>query len=415
MKSPDVIIVGAGVAGLCCARHLHERGVECLLLESSDAVGGRVRTDQVDGFLLDRGFQVLLTAYPEAQRILDYEALDLKPFYPGALVRCQDQFARIADPFRQPLAGILGLFNPVGTLADKLRIAGLRRRVRRGSHEDLLRQPEQTTLAALQAAGFSPQIIERFFRPFLGGIFLERELETASNLFDFVFRMFSAGYAALPARGMGAISAQLAAGLPNDWVRTNSRVEAIVGQRLHLADGETLTAKAVVIATEEPTAAHLLGLESSGSREVSCLYFAAETPPVVDPVLVLNGTGAGPINNLCVPSQVAPGYAPANEALVSVTVLGAASADTEQAVRHQLVDWYGNQVETWRLLQTCHIPHALPKQRPFVPLDQSARTGEQFYICGDHRASASLQGAMYSGRKVAEAIGREWGLQVEGA
>ncbi|MFT5375826.1 MAG: phytoene dehydrogenase-like protein [Candidatus Latescibacterota bacterium] len=415
MKSPDVIIIGAGVAGLCCARHLHECGIECLLLESSDAVGGRVRTDLVDGFLLDRGFQVLLTAYPEARRVLDYEALDLKPFYPGALVRCASQFARMADPFRQPLAGILGLFNPVGTLADKLRMAGLRQRVRRGSHEDLLRQPEQTTLAALQAEGFSPQIIERFFRPFLGGIFLENGLETASGLFDFVFRMFSTGHAALPACGMGAISAQLAAGLPNDWVRTNSRVEAVVGHRLHLADGETLEAKAVVIAAEEPAAARLLGLDSSGSREVTCLYFAAEVPPVIDPILVLNGTGAGPINNLCVPSQVAPDYAPANEALVSVTVLGAASADTERAVRRQLVDWYGNQVEMWRLLQTYYIPHALPKQRPFLPLDQSARTGEQLYICGDHRASASLQGAMYSGRKVAELIGREWGLPVENA
>ncbi|MGY8825986.1 MAG: FAD-dependent oxidoreductase [Candidatus Latescibacterota bacterium] len=112
---------------------------------------------------------------------------------------------------------------------------------------------------------------------------------------------------------------------------------------------------------------------------------------------------------------MAPDYAPANEALVSVTVLGAASADTERAVRRQLVDWYGNQVEVWRLLQTYYIPHALPKQRPFLPLDQSSRTGEQLYICGDHRASASLQGAMYSGRKVAELIGREWGLPVEKA
>ncbi|MGB1719326.1 MAG: FAD-dependent oxidoreductase, partial [Candidatus Latescibacterota bacterium] len=169
----DVAIVGGGVAGLCCARHLQALGLECAVLEASDAVGGRVRTDAVDGFLLDRGFQVLLTAYPEAQAMLDYDALDLGSFYSGALVRCDGRFARIADPLRHPLDGIQSVFNGVGSPIDKMRVGLLRQRVLRGSWEDLFRQPLQSTAEGLRAEGFSPRMIERFFRPFLGGIFLE--------------------------------------------------------------------------------------------------------------------------------------------------------------------------------------------------------------------------------------------------
>ena len=400
----DVLIVGAGIAGLCCARHLQERGFECVVLEASDAPGGRVRTDIIDGFLLDRGFQVLLKAYPEARCMLDYVGLDLHLFYPGALVRCDERFARIADPLRQPLQGLLSLLSPMGTLRDKVRIASLRRWVCRGSEEDLLSPPYTTTLEALEAAGFSARIIERFFRPFLGGIFLESALQTPSSFFDFVFRMFSDDDAALPAAGMGAIPAQLAAQLPEGWLRKQSPVESVSESAVLLADGQTLRARIVVLATEASVAAKLLGQPLPQAQAVTCLYFAAPEPPVIEPLLVLNGSGNGPINNLCVPSQVAPTYAPDGTALVSVTLLGRAAADVEVEVRRQLRSWYGTAVETWKLIRSYDIDHALPVQKPFDPLDQPAAIDERLYVCGDYRASASLQGAMYSGRKVAAAI-----------
>lgn len=406
----DVAIVGGGVAGLCCARHLQALGLECAVLEASDAVGGRVRTDAVDGFLLDRGFQVLLTAYPEAQAMLDYDALDLGSFYSGALVRCDGRFARIADPLRHPLDGIQSVFNGVGSPIDKMRVGLLRQRVLRGSWEDLFRQPLQSTAEGLRAEGFSPRMIERFFRPFLGGIFLEGALETPLAMAHFVLRMFSSGTAALPARGMGAIPAQLAAALPAEWIQLNQRAASVDATGVSLEDGGRVAARAVVVATEGPAAAELLGLERPRSRSVTCLYFSTEEDPVGEPILVLNGEGNGPINNLCVPSRVHSSYAPDGSALVSVTVLDSAGDDVEAAVRQQLGDWYGQSVDQWELIHRCDIAHALPVQEPYAPLDQPVHSAEGLYVCGDHRDTASLQGAMLSGRRVAQALAADWKL-----
>ena len=172
----QVLIIGAGLAGLCCARVLHQAHIPFVILEASDGVGGRVRTDRVEGFLLDRGFQVLQTAYPEARRVLDYPALKLKPFYPGALVYFDGRLHRVGDPLRQPRHLFSTIFSPIGTLADKLRVARLRWQVSRGSIEDLFRRPETSTLAALRAQGFSDTMIERFFRPFFSGVFFDRNL-----------------------------------------------------------------------------------------------------------------------------------------------------------------------------------------------------------------------------------------------
>ena len=404
----DVAIVGGGVAGLCCARHLQLQGLQCAVLEASDAVGGRVRTDEIDGFLLDRGFQVLLTAYPEALAMLDYEALQLGSFYSGALVRCDGDFERIADPLRHPVDGLQSLFNPVGTWFDKVKVGLLRRRVLRGEWERLFRQPLQTTENALRAEGFSPLMIERFFRPFLGGIFLERALHTPVSMCHFVLRMFSLGTAALPAAGMGAIPVQIAGSLPADCLHLRRRVSSIRSTTAVTDDGEAVTARALVVATEGPAAAELLGIDPPGSRQVTCYYFAAPRPPMDSPTLVLNGEGRGPINNLCVPNLVCPSYAPADQALVSVTVLG--DGYVEDDVRRQLREWYGQKVDEWRLLHRYAIAHALPVQEPFAPLDQPERSAEGVYVCGDHRASPSLQGAMFSGRCTAEAILSDWGL-----
>ena len=178
---PRVLIVGAGLAGLACARRLQAAGISCQILEASDAVGGRVRTDRVDGFLLDRGFQVLLDAYPEARSVLDYAALNLSSFASGSLIRFGGRFHRVADPWRHPTSAIASLFAPVGTPADKLKVARLRRRLRSTALDQIFTRPESSTSAALVAEGFSAQMIERFFRPFLGGVFLDRTLETSSR------------------------------------------------------------------------------------------------------------------------------------------------------------------------------------------------------------------------------------------
>src|SRR5260370_11960286 len=321
-SSPDVLIVGAGLAGLCCARELQAKGVSFQILEASDGIGGRVRTDEVDGFLLDRGFQVLFTAYPEAKLCLDYSRLDLNPFFPGILSWYAGRMNKLLDPWRMPGAWKEAVQSAFGTLADKLRIARLRSRLRRTSIEEIFRRPERSTKEALASEGFSNEMIHHFFRPFLGGILLDGELKSSSRMSEFVLKMMSEGDASLPAGGMGAIPTQLSEKFPAATVRLNTRVEALHENELNLAGGETLRARATVIAAEGPSAAHLVGEVEPASRSVTCFYFAADESPVAEPILLLNGDGAGPINNFAVVSLVAPTYAPAGKHLVSVSVFG---------------------------------------------------------------------------------------------
>ncbi len=416
----DVIVVGGGLAGLACALRLQQEGIEVLVLEGSDRIGGRVRTESVNGFALDRGFQVYLTAYPEGRRVLDLDALRLKPFYPGALVRRGGRFHKVADPWRRPFDALASLASPVGTLGDKLRVRALRRRARGGTIEERMSAPQATALEALRGDGFSEPMIDAFFRPFLGGVFLERELATSSRMLEFVFRMFAEGDAALPAGGMQAIPEQLALRLPAGAVRTGTVVLAVDREGVTLTGGRRLPSRAVVIATEGPEAARLaggvLGSAFAPPRGVTCLYFAAPKPPVDEPILVLDGEGRGPVNNLCVPSAVQPTYAPAGASLVSASVLGVPAlgdAALEAAVLEQLMGWFGDLVRRWEHLRTFRIPYALPAATPaeLDPPSRPVRLREGLYLAGDHREGPSIQGALVAGRRAAEALIEDLGAR----
>jgi phytoene dehydrogenase-like protein len=409
MDDRPVIIVGAGLAGLRCAAVLERRGVPWQLLESQDGPGGRVRTDYVDGFQLDRGFQVLLTAYPQARAALDYDALDLRAFEPGALVRVDGRFRRVSDPLRRPTQALATLRAPVGGLGDKLRVARLRRRLRRMPEDQLWSRPERTTRDALADLGFGPTMIERFWRPLLAGIQLDDSLSTSSRMFEFVVKMLATGDNALPAAGIQAIPDQLAAALTPGRIRYGTTVVAVDAGGVWLEDGELVRGSRVVVATDGPTASRLVpDIEAPASNGVGCLYFAAERPPLDEPILVLNGEGEGIVNNLCVPSVVAPSYAPAGVSLISVSVLhGPAETEAlEAAVRDQLRSWFGRRVDTWRLLRRYDIPHAQPRQHPpalAVP-QRPVMLDDGILCCGDHRDNASINGALASGARAADAL-----------
>lgn len=365
MSNPDVLVIGVGLAGLTCDRHLHRHGLDMHVLEASDRVGGRVRTDTVDGFRLDRGFQVFLTAYPSARLELNYESLDLHAFYDGALVRYNGQFHRIADPYQHPLDGLRTLVSPIGTGADKLRVARMRRQLTRQSLPALLHKEERTTLRVLRERwGLSSSMIDRFFRPFFGGIFFDRSLGTSSRMFEFLFKMFAEGETVLPAGGMEQIPQHLRQTLPEGALHLNTPVERIEDQTVTLEGGKTLGAPALVVATEAPEADRLVGnVTPTTERSTVCVYYAAPDSPLDDPLLVLNGDGVGPVNNVAVPSDVAPGYAPEEKALVAAVVVGdpeESDDDLEHAVRQQLIDWFGLEAGGWRHLQTMRIPYALP-------------------------------------------------------
>jgi phytoene dehydrogenase-like protein len=399
----DTVIIGAGLAGLACACRLHAAGRSFVICEAADRVGGRVATDICEGYRLDRGFQVLLTAYPEARRLLDYEALDLRRFYPGALVRHGGKWHRVADPFRHPVDGLCGAFNPIGSFADKLRVGWSRL----GGFDFSKHPSDRTTLEALRAEGFSESMIERFFRPFLAGVFLEKQLDTTVRKLEFVMRNFARGDTVIPALGMAEIPRQIAAALPATAIRLNTRVAAIDDHGVHLEGGEILNAKAVIIATEAGGAERLLGRSDppAGSNGVTCLYFTAPSAPVSEPILLLNGEGGGPVNNLTVLSAVSPDYAPPGRHLISISVVdpgAAASPDLEERVRRQMVDWFGAGTKTWELLRIERITHAVPSQR--VAPAKPARLRNGLYQCGDHCGIASIDTALASGTAAAEAV-----------
>jgi phytoene dehydrogenase-like protein len=412
----DAVIVGAGLSGLCCALELQRRGIDATILDAADAPGGRVRTDVVDGFLLDRGFQVLLTAYPEAQNALDYAALDLKPFYPGALVHADGKLRKLADPLRKPSDLVESIFSPVATIADKVKIAELILKLKSGPVDRVFDEPEIETIDFLREHGFSEKVVERFFRPFFGGVFHDRDLRKSSRMFRFVLRMFATGDAALPAKGMGQISAQLADKLAPGTLRTNARVERLDNRAVTLSTGEIVRGRQIIVAAEGPEACRLLGdaLPPVESNAVTCLYFAAEKSPIDEPAIVLNGDGAqaGPVNNMCVPSLVSRDYAPAGAHLVSATVIGDPSEDDaslERDARAQLTKWFGGDVRKWRALRTYRIPHAQPALIPpaIDPHVRASRVRPGVHVVGDHRATSSINGAMLSGRLGAEAVAHD--------
>ena len=414
--SPEkpIIIIGAGMAGLTCANYLHRAGRPVVVLEASDAVGGRVRTDVTpEGFRLDRGFQILLTKYPEVQRLMDYGALDLRAFRSGAVIRLPNgRETTLKNPIQEPLAAFSALVAPIGTLADKLRIAAFAWGLRGRRAGELLANNAtnaESTLALLRRYGWSERIINAFFRPFFGGVFLDRSLNAAGNFFEFVFQQFVEGDAAVPNLGIQQIPEQLAARLPAGTVRLHAAVE---GATVRLASGETLEAAAVIVAVDGAAAATLLPAKVAAVpaawRQTTCTYFAApHSPGRADRLLRLNAAPGALAHNVAFPSDVAPAYAPAGQALISVSTHGTLDLPEDNLtarLRQELTAWFGPEARQWTHLRTYVIAHALPAYPAGQPYRQALKVTDTLYRCGDYAAYPSLNAAMATGREVAEML-----------
>lgn len=415
----DCIVVGAGLAGLACSRALVRQGRRVLLVEAADRVGGRVATDSIDGFRIDRGFQVFNDAYPEGRRQLDLAALRLGRFEPGALVAEGSTLMRVSDPWRRPFTALASVVSGVVGPADAIRTARLRQDALRGFRSGLVdpdappAASERTTAAELAARGFSEGFVRRFFVPFFGGVFLERLLDTSAMVFLFDFAMFSLGRACLPAGGMAAIPSQLASGLPHGCLELGRRVRAARPGVVTLEDGSELVARDVVVAADGPSAAAMVPDALRGAwaqrswKSTRLVAFAAPRSPMARRTLLVSADPGGVIDNLTVPSDVAADYAPPGRSLITVSTRHTAdSQGLEEAVRRQAQGWFGDATAAWRHLTTVEVRRALPDESP---TGRQARPGmprlaDGLWLCGDHCGTASINGALASGRRCAEAI-----------
>ncbi|WP_428331477.1 NAD(P)/FAD-dependent oxidoreductase [Mucilaginibacter sp.] len=408
-KNADVIIIGAGLAGLTAAKVLKEAGKSVMIIEASDAVGGRVRTDEVDGFLLDRGFQVLLTAYPETKRFLDYEALELCAFDPGALILNKKGITKIGDPLRQPGSLMSTLLSPAATIADKFRMLRLKLKLARKSIDAIFLDKEITTVAYLKNEGFSETIMNQFFKPFMTGIFLEDQLITSSRMFEFVFKMFSEGDAAIPAKGMGMIPLQLAQCLAPDEILFNERVSAIENNNVITSSGSIYQANFILIATDELNSPIPNKKLPSAYHSVTNMYFTAEKEPFTQPLIALNTLAGKLVNNIAVMDRIASDYSNNADSLISLSLVDDYSkvnqAELQASVIAEMKYWYPEAVN-WKHLKTYHINYALPDDDHVrnEPDYKAMRLNAECFVCGDYLMNGSINAAMKSGRLAAEAI-----------
>ncbi|WP_409073549.1 FAD-dependent oxidoreductase [Micromonospora chalcea] len=404
MPDTDVVVVGGGLAGLATTRRLHRAGVPWRLLEASDRLGGRVATDRVDGFLLDRGFQVLNTAYPRLAGLVDVGALEMGWFTPGVLVRRGDRLERLVNPLREPAGAPATLTAGIGTLTDRLRFGALAAGYATLPVGRLLNTPETSAEKALRRAGLSDAIIEELLRPFLSGVLLDRELATSSHVLAVIMRSFARGRIGLPADGMAALPRALAAPLPAELIDLNTPVTEVAPGRVRTPSGE-ITCRAVVVAADPPAAATLLpGLPRVRMHAYTTYYHRTETAPLDEPILLLDGDRRETIANTVVVSRAAPTYAPDGQHLVATSVVGP-QTPPEPVIRRELDRLYGRSTADWTHLTTITVPDALPAAPPPQGrLRKPVALGDGLYVAGDHRDSPSIQGALASGWRTVGAV-----------
>lgn len=412
-----VVIVGAGLSGLAAARHLTRHGVPVTVLEGSDAVGGRVRTDIVDGYRLDRGFQLYNPAYPEGARVLDHEALDLKPFIAGARIVISQggrrRVARVADPRRQPSWAVPSLMARIGSPLSIARFGAYAASCAIRSPASLRRAPDVSTEEALKRAGADRTLMERVLRPFLAGVFLESDLATSRRFLDVLLRSFVRGTPSVPALGMQRIPEQLAAGLD---VRLDHPVASVTARGVDVIGGDAYSAEAVIVATDPTTAASLVAdVHAPAARSVTTWYYRPTCAPEDladgEAVLILDGSGRGPLVNTVVLSHAAPDYAPPGSALVAASALGVWDTPAkENAVAEHLSWLYGVPTKDWELIASYPIPYALPAMSVPFDMQRPVRTAHGVYVAGDHRDTSSIQGALVSGRRAAQAVLEDLGI-----
>jgi len=402
-KSPSIHIIGGGISGLIAARVLEEHGLSATIIEATDRLGGRVKTDVVDGYSLDHGFQVLLTAYPAAKKYLDFDALELQEFLPGSAIFKNGKQKIIGDPLRNLSLLLPTLFSGIGTVNDKLKILALNRRLKKKSIQNIFAEKEQTTRVYLENIGFSEAIITNFFTPFFSGIFLENKLDTSSRMFEFVYKMFGEGNAALPKDGIQAIPKQLFEKLKSTTCVFNTKVKSVENGSIKLESGETLKSNFTIIATQ--ASGLISNLKNQATQWKSCdtLYFEVAKREIKKPLIGLIAMHNALINNIFYHTSLQTS-ATATKELLSVTVI-----DRQNLTNKQLVTGVQKELKELCNIDSCtfikqyNIPMALPNLQDiqYEMLPSETRLTETIFLAGDTQLNGSLNAAMIAGERAA--------------
>ncbi len=399
-------IIGAGLSGLTAAYYLEQQGHQIEIIEKSDRVGGRVKTDIINGFRLDHGFQVFLTEYPEAKKLLDYDTLNLKSFESGAGILKRNKINYIGDPLRNAKFLFPIIFSNLASISDKRKTFNLKNNLFYTKTEEIFSKPETSTRAYIESR-FSKKYIDNFLIPFYGGIFLEKELSTSSKMFEFVFKMFSQGDAAIPALGMEEIPKQIAGKLKNTSFHFNEEVLEIKNKIINTASGKEFQYDRIIISSLELLSDYIQ--EMPGFNYTANLYFYSDKKHKNEAIIYLNPDGTV-VNNVTCISNVSNDYAPKGKHLYSVSVIGDTKFSEKKLIeetRKELAPYFKD-IQNWTHLKTFFIPKSLPAKEEIqadIPLEKFL-VGDGIYACSDVLYCGSQNYAMKAGRKVAEAIAK---------
>ena len=412
-KQVEVAIIGAGLAGLACAIELQKNKIDFQIFEASDGVGGRVRSDAIDGFILDRGFQLYNPSYAEGKRLLDYQDLDLKPFTPGVAIRDGKRLRLVVDPFRSKDFRFRLLRDLPGNPFSQLGLVRYFLKYLITSDAQIATTKDISAQVSLTKSGIKGALLEKLFRPFLQGVFLESELSTSRKFLDVVLKNFLQGIPSVPAKGMQEISNQLAAKLPKEKISLNTKVLSISGNKLTTSEGE-IEARKIVVATDPTTAISWLKLEPKKMHSVTTWYFKADKSinsiVKAKPILFVDAQKTGPLTNAVVITNAAPSYAPNGEVLVSASAISPNENADLLSVKKHLSHLFGVNTDSWQLIKEYKIKEALPAMIPPFSLVSSNQINNDLFVAGDHRVTSSIQGALLSGTNTATLVKVSLGL-----
>ena len=398
-----IYIVGAGISGLIAATVLEKNGYKPVIIEATETVGGRLKTEIVNGYQLDHGFQVLLTAYPAVKKYIDLEALSPQKILPGATIFKNSKQFVIGDPLRESSVLYSTLFTGIGTLSDKIKILLLNQRLKKKTIDDIFSSKEQSTLSYLKDLGFSNAIIDDFFRPFFTGVFLEKKLDTSSRMFEFIYKMFGEGHTVIPKSGIAAIPKQLASNLKHTSFKFNTKVSAVKDGEIKLSNNETIESHFTIVATEPSLVIPNLKNQATEWKSCDTLYFETENRNIKKSFIGLISEKGSLINNIFYPTSINTESKTAKE-LLSVSVIDNQNLSLEvliERVKEELAKYCN--IHSCTFLKHYHIPMALPNlnQLQYQMLPSETRLTTGICLAGDLQLNGSLNAAMISGEKAA--------------